>query len=241
MKNKARQIPIDFAYKTLYDRQDFMLSSSNEQALAIIDKWPNWGSSALNIYGSAGVGKTHLAHIFAENVYAKTQIPYKIPFIYAKDVKNEIIHRLFEQNKCLIVEDLNEDVDQEAIFHLYNLYRNEGGYILFTSTKPPARMKFSLQDLQSRLNSIPAIEVKEPDSELLSILIVKLFADRQINVTPEIINYITNNAERSLAYIKHLIEETDRVSIAKKRAVTIPIVKEAMSLINNNLQEDFFN
>lgn len=238
--SKAQQLPIDFAHKPFYERQDFMVAKSNLEAVKLVDEWPNWSNFAVCLYGHEGSGKTHLAHIFIDNVYKKTGIHYKIPIIRAKDIKLETIYRLFEENKCLVVEELDEKINEEALFHLYNLYRNEGGFILFTALKPPARMKFKLADLQSRLNSIPAVEIKEPDSDLLSAVIVKLFSDRQVNVSPDIVNYIINNAQRSFAYIKKLISEIDNISISKKRAISIPIIKEAIILLENNQQGVLF-
>ncbi|MFV0626780.1 MAG: DnaA ATPase domain-containing protein [Alphaproteobacteria bacterium] len=236
----AKQLPIEFEYKPYYDREDFIVSDNNHEAITFIDSWPNWQSFAVCIYGPRGSGKTHLANIFVETIYKHTTYAQKIPFINAQDVKLETPHRLFEESKFLVVENLSENVNKEALFHLYNLYRNEGGNILFTSEKAPARMSFGLADLQSRLNSIPSIEIKEPNDELLSMLIIKLFADRQINTTPEVVSYLINNAQRSFAYIKELIKEIDNISIAKKRAVTINIAKEAIAYLENNSQIELF-
>ena len=142
---------------------------------------------------------------------------------------------------CLIVEDLSADINQEAMFNLYNMYRDEGGCILFTSREAPARINFTLADLRSRMNIVPSIEIKEPDDNLLSALMVKLFMDRQINVSPEIIKYIVSNMQRSFSYAKKLVEEIDNISLAQKRAITIPIVKEAIENLSNNKQGDLFS
>ena len=153
----------------------------------------------------------------------------------------ETVHELFRQNPCLIVEELSPDINEEAMFHLYNLYRNEGGNILFTAEEAPARMRFKLKDLQSRLNIIPSVEIKAPDDELLSSLLVKLFMDRQIMVSPEVINYLLNNMQRSFAYARKIVAEIDNLSLARKRAVTVPLVKEAVSLLDDDPQGELFN
>lgn len=228
----TKQIAIKFEHTPAFSREDFMVSKSNIEAISMIESWPNWNSFATCIYGPIGSGKTHLANIFTENVYAKSEkFIKKIPFIKACNINLETPHQLFAIHKCLVVEDLDENVDMEALFHLYNLYKNEGGYILFTSTKAPSRMNFSLKDLSSRLNSIPAIEIVDPDDELLSILILKLFSDRQINISPDVIKYIINNAPRSFLYIKKLVEEADIISLARKRAISIPVIKETMNYL----------
>lgn len=237
---KAQQIPLEFDVKPYYGREDFMVATSNVEAVRVVDEWPQWSNFAICIYGHEGSGKTHIAHMFIENVYKKTNALHKISVVKAMDVNMNNIERFFDEHNCLVVEDLDENIDNEAMFHLYNLYKNEGGFILFTSKEPPARMKFGLADLQSRLNSIPAIELKEPSSDLLSMVVVKLFADRQLVVSPEVVSYIINNARRSFAYVKRLVAEIDRVSIARKRAVTIPVVKEAMEYLDDDKQEELF-
>lgn len=239
--SNIQQLPLEFEPQAYLDKEDFMVAKCNIEAIRSIDSWPNWSFFALCLYGPTGCGKSHLANIFSNQVSVITNYPYKIPNIKAKDIKTEIIHQLFHKHKCLIVEDLTENINQEAMFHLYNLYRNEGGYILFTAETAPARMSFSLPDLSSRLNIIPSVEINEPDDELLCALIVKLFTDRQIIISQEILNYILANIERSFSYTRKLIAEIDNISLSRKRAVSIPIVKEAITYLSNNYQGNLFN
>ena len=65
--------------------------------------------------------------------------------------------------------------------------------------------------------------------------------DRQINVSPEIIKYTVSNMQRSFSYAKKLVEEIDNISLAQKRAITIPIVKEAIQNLSDNKQGDLFS
>lgn len=236
-----QQLPLELPHRPCLGKEDFLIAKCNEEAVRLIDSWPEWSFFAGCIYGSDGCGKTHLANVFSNKVSMLTNYPYKIPCIKARNLKLETVHELFSQNSCLIVEELNENINEEAMFHLYNLYRNEGGNILFTSHLAPARIPFKLKDLQSRLNIIPSIEIRDPDDELLSSLLVKLFMDRQIMVTPEIINYIINNMQRSFAYTRKIIAEIDTISLAKKRAISISIVKEALANLEDDHQGDLFS
>ena len=99
---------------------------------------------------------------------------------------------------------------------------------MFTARQAPARLPVTLPDLRSRLSIVPAIEISEPDDELLSALIIKLFMDRQITVSLDIVNYILVNMERSFAYAHKLVAEIDNISLAYKRAVSIAIVKKRL-------------
>ena len=237
--NLTGQLPLEFIPEPYLGKEDFMVAACNHEAFALVDSWPAWPFFAICIYGPEGCGKTHLATMFAHNVANLANWPYKVPVVRAKDIRFETL-QLFEKCSCLIVEELSENVDNEALFHLYNHYRNEGGYILFTAAQAPARTRFTLPDLQSRMNIVPSVAINEPDDEMLSALILKLFTDRQIMVAPEIINYILLNMQRSFAYARKLVAEIDSICLARKRAVSLAIVKEAFSVLNDNHQGDLF-
>lgn len=242
MKKKLgiHQLPFEFAHRPYMSKDDFIKAPCNAEALDMIEMWPQWPAFALCIYGPERCGKTHLAHIFSETVAIKTNRPYPLPRLDAKDVDFDLPPQLFARSNCLIIEHLNGQINEEALFHLFNLYRNQGGFILFTALQPPARMNFRLPDLQSRLNMLPAIGISEPDDELLSALIIKLFMDRQITVSLDVVNYILVNMQRSFTYVHRLVKEIDDISLSYKRAVSIPIVKEAMAAIGQNRQGELF-
>lgn len=240
MSAPVQQLPLELPHRPALGKEDFLIAPCNEEAVRLIDSWPDWSFFAACIYGSEGCGKTHLANVFSNRVSLLTNHPYKIPCIKASALKLETVHELFAQNPCLIVEDLNANINEEAMFHLYNLYRNEGGNILFTATTAPARLPFKLKDLQSRLNIVPSVEIRDPDDDLLSSLLIKLFMDRQIMVSPEIISYLLNNMQRSFSYARKIVAEIDNTSLARKRAVSIPLVKEAMALLDDNQQGELF-
>lgn len=241
MKNtKTRQLPLEFFYRPYMGRDDFMMAECNFEAFRLVDSWPHWTYFSACIYGPEGCGKTHLANIFAEKVSVEEHYPYKIPQIKAADLTLDMPRALLDIYPCLVVEDLTSEINQEALFHLYNIFRDEGGSVLFTSAEAPARLNFSLPDLRSRMNIVPSVEIAEPDDGLLSALLVKLFMDRQINISPEILNYILANMQRSFAYARKLVSEIDTISLAQKRAATIPLVKEAITSLADNAQGELF-
>ncbi len=217
-----------------------MANRCNEKALRAVELWPEWPFFALVVYGPQGSGKSHLAHVFAEHAASCTERPFPVLIINAQEINNKNVARIHRENPCLVVENLTPRANNEALFHLFNLYQNEGGYILFTAEDAPARMRFKLPDLQSRLNMVPTIAIEEPDDEMLTMLVVKMFNDRQIMISPEVLNYIIRNMQRSFSYARRLVEEVDMISLARKRAVTVPLVKEAMQTLDTHVQQELF-
>ena len=214
-----------------------MANRCNEKALRAVELWPEWPFFALVVYGPQGSGKSHLAHVFAEHAASCTERPFPVLIINAQEINNKNVARIHRENPCLVVENLTPRANNEALF---NLYQNEGGYILFTAEDAPARMRFKLPDLQSRLNMVPTIAIEEPDDEMLTMLVVKMFNDRQIMISPEVLNYIIRNMQRSFSYARRLVEEVDMISLARKRAVTVPLVKEAMQTLDTHVQQELF-
>ena len=222
-KEPSKQLPFEFYHRPCLGRDDFMTAECNFEAFRLIDSWPIWTYFAACIYGPEGCGKSHLANIFSDKISVQEHYPYKIPQIQASDLTLDMPRRLLN-----------------TMFNLYNMYRDEGGFILFTSTEAPARINFSLPDLRSRMNIIPSVEIKEPDDGLLSALLVKLSMDRQLSISPEQINFILNNMQRSFNYARKLVAEIDNISLAQKKAVSIPLIKEAMTALATDNQGDLF-
>ena len=91
------------------------------------------------------------------------------------------------------------------------------------------------------MNIVQSVAIGEPDDGLLSALLIKLFMDRQVSVSEEVIKYMLGNMQRSFSYARKLVEETDRLSLARKRAVSINIVKEAIENLNSDTQGELFD
>lgn len=241
-QNIFRQLPLEFELRNDMGREDYMVSKCNENAFKLVDSWPQWFGSGLFIYGPKGCGKSHLAHLFADKVRALATKPVSVKIIDAAAVNMRNVKRLAEENIAIVVENVLPRNNSEALFHLFNLFNVSGKYMLWTAETAPNKMNFGLKDLQTRLNMLPRAAISEPDDFMLQMLIVKLFNDRQLIVSPEIVNYIINNAPRSFEYIEKVVDETDKISLAYKSAVNYTIIRQAMEsiMLRDNREPDLF-
>lgn len=110
------QLSLEFPHRPYMGREDFIVSSCNAEAFAAVDRWPEWPFFALCVYGPENCGKTHLTHIFSDKVSVLTHYPYQIPRIEAGKITLELPPLLFERHRCLVVENLNEEINEEASF-----------------------------------------------------------------------------------------------------------------------------
>ena len=218
------QIPFPFDHAPSLAAADFVIASCNESAAAWVALWPDWPAPALTLHGPAGSGKTHLGRIWAEQAQAR---PVPAAALGAIDR----IPELAEGRMALLVDDVDQalDADRErGLFHLYNLMAERRGHLLLLATQPPARWVLGLADLRSRLSAAPAVAIGAPDESLLDAVLAKLFADRQLSVSPELRQYILMRIERSFAAAGAVVAALDRATLAAGRGVTPGLARSVL-------------
>lgn len=212
------QLSLGLALPTSWAREDFLVVPGNETALAAIDRWPDWPNSTLVLYGPAGCGKTHLSHIWATLSGAR--------MIGPQDLTAAAVDELARQP--LVLDDADRDADPVALFHLINLMRERGFALLLTGTAPPSQWPYTLPDLMSRLKAMAAERIAEPDDALLSAVLVKLFADRQLQVGKDVVRYLAARIERSCHAARQWVAALDAASLAENRAVTVMLARRLL-------------
>ena len=70
--------------------------------------------------------------------------------------------------------------------------------------------------------------IEAPDDDLLAAVLVKLFADRQISVTPPTIAWMVRHTDRSFADAQRAVAEIDAAALAQGRAVTRDLAQEVL-------------
>ena len=217
----ARQLVFELGHRPASGRDDFLVAPSNEAAVALIDAWPEWPDRIVALSGPAGSGKTHLAEVWRMASGAVTIAPAALSDV---DIPALVSRR------AIILEDLTALPPQgeRFLFHLVNLVRAEGAFLLITSRKALARLPLSLPDLTSRLKAVPQVELGPPDDALLAGILVKLFEDRQLRVTPAVIAYLASRIERSIDAARAAVAELDTASLSGKRSITVPLAAEIL-------------
>lgn len=206
----TEQLVFDLPHRAAYGREKFWVAPCNQEAITWIDRYPNWPAHALLIYGPAGSGKTHLASLFCDTL------------IQAKDLDANF-RPTFQ--KKMVVENLHELTDEEALLHLFNFVSEMGGDLLLTSREIP---NFTLPDLQSRLNMISKAEIMMPDESVIRAVAGKAFKDRHILVDDTVLDYLSMHLTRSFSLLQQVIERADKLSLEAGRKITIPFLKQVI-------------
>jgi chromosomal replication initiation ATPase DnaA len=212
----SRQLVFDLATRPALGRADFFVTDANRLALAQVDAWPGWPGGRLALAGPAGSGKTHLVHVWVARSGARVLAAEALPALDLAAVAD---------GAAVAVEDADRlaggaRAAEEALFHLCNRLAAGGGSLVVTGRDAPARWGLALPDLASRLEAAPVARLEPPDDAQLAAVLVKLFADRQLAVTPDLIGFLVGRIERSFAAAEAVVAELDRAGLARHRPIT---------------------
>jgi chromosomal replication initiation ATPase DnaA len=215
------QLTLDLPHRAALGAEDFLVSECNRAAVRLIDAWPQWPDRVQLLIGPQASGKTHLARVWQalSGAHALDTDTLRMDFIDGLGA-----------GTALIVEDADRSAyDEKALFHLLNLARENGLSVLLTARTAPSRWHLSLPDLLSRLNAVPAVEIGPPDEALIRTVMLKHFADRQLDIDPKVLTYLSLHVERSLAAAAAAVAAVDRAALATGRKISRQLVAEVLA------------
>ena len=215
------QLLLPLPYVPRYDASKWFVGAYNRIATEHVLSWPKgWYHHFLWIYGTPGSGKTHLAHVWAEQANAKT---YTLHHILTK------IHiEPLQPGKAYVIDDVDNtdsQEDEEKLFHFYNDAYEKKAWVLWVSPLPPSHLCILLPDLRSRLNAIPVFHLQAPSDEDLYHIISQQSFLRGFTLPSHCIQFLLNHIERSPSSIRFWIELIDQSLAREKKAPSLSFLK----------------
>ncbi len=210
---------LNFKNNKSFKYNDYYVSKSNYYAFQLIEKWPKWEKNILNISGEKFSGKTHLVNIFMSKNNG-----FKIS---DKEIDENIFKKL-KLHENIIIDDYNNKCDEKLMYSIFNLVDQDNKYLIINSISPINEINFNLDDLKSRAKNCLFAKIDNPDDELMFAIILKSFSDRQIQIDKKLIDFIIKRIDRSYGKIADFIYKVDELSLKKKKAIDLKIIKEIL-------------
>lgn len=224
----ATQLALDLTIPPALSRDDFLMTDANRHALGMLDHSAGWPGGRLLLIGGPGSGKSHLVRFWAEENDAR--------IVRAQALLPGDVDALLPQGGALAVENVDQVAGlaeaEDTLFHLWNLAGARRVLLLLTARRAPSQWGIALPDLLSRMQSAAQAVLGPPDDALLPAVLVKLFADRQIQVAPDVVDWLTTRMERDLGLARHLVAAIDRQSLADRRPVTRRLAAQLLDRIS---------
>lgn len=191
------------------EAEDYFVSDANRTAYDLVQSPHDWPRGKLALIGAPASGKSHLARVFAAHTGAR--------ILSAHDIAAD--SPLPETHPTVI-----EDADalpaeaEEWLFHLHNALSGRAP-LLLTAQCEPTRWMTALPDLRSRMEGTMVARIHAPDDALLTAVLMKQFADRQIMPDPDLLPFLTQRLDRSFAALSDAVATLDRLALELKRPV----------------------
>lgn len=220
----ARQLILDLTGDPAHGRADFLVAEANKLAIETLDAPDDWPQGRMLLIGEAGSGKSHMANFWSLENGAE-----RYP---AATLRVDSMDMLVQEDGALVVEDAQRVGGaagaEQALFHLWNLSEARGCLLLLTARTPPRDWGMVLPDLRSRMDAMPQTRIAGPDEGLLAAVLIKLFADRQINAPPGLIDWLARQMDRDLGLARRLVDALDRAALADRRSLTRNLAAELL-------------
>lgn len=227
--------------------QNFAVSSSNQVAWVSATTVANKIGQAYNplfLYGPVGVGKTHLMHAIANQVYQR-QPDKKIIYITSEEFTNEVVEairsndtarmkRRFRSAYLLLIDDIQfvegKERVQEELFHTFNILIDNGSQIALSSDRPPHEIKKLEKRLSSRFAGGLTVDIEPPDFELKTAILLKKAEKYGHNLPIEVAKIIAENAEDTRSLEGFLLRVITQATTTGEE-ITPDLAKKCLGLL----------
>jgi DnaA family protein len=150
--------------------------------------------------------------------------------------RTHLLRAAASANPALVIADDVDTLDaaaQQALFIAINTARDGGPAVLAAGNAPPAQLGLR-EDLRTRLGWGLVYQLKPLTDAEKALYLRGEAARRGLALTDEVVWYLLNHLPRDLASLRAVLERLDRHSLARQRAVTLPLVREALSKDNDD-------
>ena len=225
--NKQMALPLTF--KTFKNRENFIISKCNEEAVRLIENSSFWQNKrkinsipAAIIFGPKGSGKTHLSYMFKEHNRCE----------YLSSLSSFNLDKI-EEGKKFILDDFipGEKYPSELVMHFLNRVTYQDGSVLFLSNLSPSNMDWKLDDLNSRIRSLISSKINLPDDVLLYSFMVKYSNDKKLLINDKQLIYILKRLNRNFGSVISVIDKLDIYSLEIKEKISYKIIKTILNEI----------
>lgn len=190
------------------------------------------GSEAVvYLWGAAGSGKSHLLQALCHREAAGGGRPVYLDLEEIREAGTGTLEGVEHMTPVCVdrVEVIAGRMEwEEALFHLFNRVREEGGRLVAAGNLPPAALRLALPDLASRLGWGPVFPLR-PLDDAGKVEALRLRASgRGLKLPDEVTAFLLRRCPRDMHALFALLDRLDHASLAAKRRLTVPFVRELL-------------
>jgi DnaA family protein len=223
-----RQLALELASPPAPTLDNFV-TGANAEAVAALRALAEGvpGERFIYLWGAPGSGRSHLLRAVLQSL---ADAGRRVQLFGAGE------WLLADETAEVVGVDDVETLDGQAqidLFNLFNGLKESSGVLVVTGDSPPARLSLR-PDLLTRLAWGLVYEVHALSEDDRRAAVLDYANARGFMLPPEVTDYLLARVPRDLSSLRALVDTLDRVSLEQKRAVTVPLAREVLQLVQAN-------
>ncbi len=232
-----------------YRLNNFIVGKENRlphAACLAVSNSPGGIYNPLYVYGSVGLGKTHLLQAVGNEVLRN--FPERIvKYMTAEKFVTEVVEAIGKRNMnsfkdqyrkvdCFLMDDIQffsrKDSSQQEFFHTFNELYNNNKQIIITSDRSPSDLEYLDERLKSRFGMGMVVELLFPEFETRLAILQEKCKEFQVIIDPEVLEFIANNVHHSVRELEGVLRQVVAESELSQRVCTIRSVAEIIKRLD---------
>jgi chromosomal replication initiator protein len=251
-----KKIKIDPQLNASYVFDQYIEGDCNRLArsagMAVADRPGTTAFNPLVIYGSVGLGKTHLAHAIGNGIVQK--FPEKnVLYVSMEKFSNQMIHAIktnavndflnfYQMLDVLIVDDIqflaNKSKTQEIFFHIFNQLHQNNKQIVLTSDRPPKDLSDMEDRLISRFKWGLTADLQSPDLETRMAILEAKMTKNGYSLPGDVVEYISHHIKENIRELEGVLISLIAQSSLNRKEIDITLAYEVIQKFVNNVTVD---
>ncbi len=228
-----------------YTFASFVTGPSNRfaQAAALsVAETPARSYNPLFVYGSAGLGKTHLLQAIAH--YVSENYPsYRVRYLSTEELLNEFVDairnnqqpdfkRRYRENDVLLLDDIQfmegKEQLQEEFFHTFNTLYEANRQIVLSSDRPPDSIATLEDRLRSRFKMGLITDIQPPDFETRLAIVRKKSEQSEFPLPAEVLEFIVTNITNNIRELEGALNRVTAYANLTRTPVTMESARQVL-------------
>jgi chromosomal replication initiator protein len=225
-----------------YNFENFVTGGSNRFAHAAafaVAEAPAEAYNPLFIYGSSGLGKTHLLHAighYAIHLKPRTKVRYVSSEEFTNDFinaiqnnKNSEFQAQYRDVDILLVDDIQflsgKDQTQEAFFHTFNTLHDHNKQVVITSDLRPKQLAGFEERMLSRFEWGLTTDIQAPEFETRVAILRKKAALERISIPDNVVEYMAARISSNIRELEGTLIRVTAFANLNRQAIDMDLVQ----------------
>ena len=228
-----------------YSFENFVTGGSNRFAHAAafaVAEAPAEAYNPLFIYGSSGLGKTHLLHAighYAMHLKPRTKVRYVSSEEFTNDFinaiqnnKNAEFQAQYRDVDILLVDDIQflqgKDQTQEAFFHTFNTLHDHNKQVVITSDLRPKQLAGFEERMLSRFEWGLITDIQAPEFETRVAILRKKAALEKIQIPDNVIEYMATRISSNIRELEGTLIRVTAFANLNRQAIDMDLIQQVL-------------